>query len=99
MSTLKHNQKSNNSPAVGATSKQLEDFSTCAQLTDDELKTLLAMAEASKTIGDARDTISLYACLPESLKPQLRQALRGLPAAIKKLLSAAANSQQGRAAA
>lgn len=69
-------------------------------LNENELTTLLAMAEACETPADARDTISLYALLDESLKPQLKQALKALPIAVKKLLSGAVaeSAIAGRAA-
>lgn len=69
-------------------------------LNENELTTLLAMAEACETPADARDTISLYALLDESLKPQLKQALRVLPAEIKELLRGAVAERviAGRAA-
>lgn len=69
-------------------------------LTDSELQTLLSMAQACKTLTDGQDAISLFALLDAHLKPQLKQALKGLPAATKKLLRDAATSQnEGRAAA
>lgn len=67
-------------------------------LTDSELQTLLSMARACKSLADGQDVISLFALLDELLKPQLKQALKGLPAATKKLLRDAAISEQGVAA-
>lgn len=67
-------------------------------LTDSELKTLLSMARACKTLADGKDAISLFALLDANLKPQLKQALKSLPATTKKLLRDAATSDQGDAA-
>ncbi len=66
-----------------------------------EINTLLAMAIACETLTDAEDTLSLYSLLDESLKPQLRQALKTLPAETRMLLRSAAalsQSSEGRVA-
>lgn len=69
-----------------------------ALLSASEIKTLLDMARACETEIDAQDTVDLYSKLPTELKPQLREALKSLPVEVKRLLSDAGRSQQGRAA-
>ena len=68
-------------------------------LNQSEMKTLLDMALACQTLVDAQDVLDLFSKLEVEQKPQLRNALKGLPLETKKLLSAAANSKQGGAAA
>ena len=82
--------------AINLRSQRFEGSSMNPLLSASESKTLLATAQACKTAIGARDTIDR---LPAALKPQLRKALKGLPVKVKRLLSSAANSQQGRVAA
>lgn len=67
-------------------------------LSKSELKTLLDMARACKTLEDAQDTVDLYSKLSAELKPQLRAALKRLPIGTKQLLRDAAMTEQRRAA-
>lgn len=68
-------------------------------LPDSDLRTLLNIARACDTLTDAKDAINLFSLLDESLKPQLKQALKTLPSTSKKRLRDAATSQrtEGRA--
>ena len=82
--------------AVNLRNQRFRGSSMNPLLSASELKTLPATAQACKTAINARDTID---GLPAALKPQLQKALKGLPVKVKRLLSSAANSQQGRVAA